>query len=149
MSLVPIDVAMHHLRADSDDEADVVRKLAAAEEIAAQYMGRCIFADTVALEDAITTAKDDIADLVITSMPTSTEGDTVIGRLMLEIDRAKMHDMHMIARGIVINPAIEAAILLILGTLYEHREDVVVGAPAAQLPIAATHRLQPYRIMGV
>ena len=52
--------------------------------------------------------------------------------------------------GIVINPAIQAALLLICGHLYANREDVVVGVSATQLPNGAQYLLQPYRIgMGV
>ena len=52
--------------------------------------------------------------------------------------------------GIVINSAIQAALLLIVGHLYANREDVVVGVSATQLPNGAQYLLQPYRIgMGV
>lgn len=50
-------------------------------------------------------------------------------------------------RGVVITPAIEIAILLILGTLYAHREDVATGV--LELPMSAKFHLQPYRVMGV
>ena len=52
--------------------------------------------------------------------------------------------------GIVINPAIQAALLLIVGHLYANREDMVVGVSATQLPSGAEYLLQPSRIgMGV
>ena len=52
--------------------------------------------------------------------------------------------------GIVINPAIQAALLLIVGKLYACREDAVVGVSVTQLPNGAEYLLQPYRIgMGV
>lgn len=52
--------------------------------------------------------------------------------------------------GIVINPAIQAALLLIVGHLYANREDVLAGVSVAQLPNGAQYLLQPYRIgMGV
>ena len=52
--------------------------------------------------------------------------------------------------GIVINPAIQAALLLIVGKLYACREDAVVGVSVAQLPNGAECLLQPYRTgMGV
>ncbi|SDV49816.1 head-tail connector protein [Chitinasiproducens palmae] len=51
---------------------------------------------------------------------------------------------------IIVNNAIRAAILLILGKLYANREDVVVGATVSQLPDGAEHLLQPYRVgLGV
>lgn len=54
------------------------------------------------------------------------------------------------ASPIVINAAIQAALLLIVGHLYANREDVVVGVSATQLPNGAQYLLQPYRTgMGV
>lgn len=52
--------------------------------------------------------------------------------------------------GIIINPAIQAALLLIVGKLYACREDALVGVSVAQLPNGAEYLLQPYRTgMGV
>ena len=42
--------------------------------------------------------------------------------------------------------AVRAAILLTLGHLYEHREDVVVGPSANELPRGAEALLFPYRV---
>lgn len=138
MSITPIEVAMHHLRADEDDEADVQRKLEAAEEIAAQYMGRAIYPDAETCRQAFVEAQEKMRELV-------EDNQGVIG---LD-DSFVYHELLMQTRGVVMGPAIEAGVLLILGTLYAHREDVTVGFSATELPIAATHRLQPYRIMGV
>lgn len=48
--------------------------------------------------------------------------------------------------GIVANGAINAAVLLICGTLYANREGVVVGASAAELPGGVKSLLWPYRL---
>jgi len=51
---------------------------------------------------------------------------------------------------IVVNGAIKAAVLLILGRLYGQREDVVVGVSVAELPQGAHSLLWPHRIgLGV
>jgi hypothetical protein len=50
------------------------------------------------------------------------------------------------ADGIVINPAVQAALLLIVGHLYANREDVVVGASVSALPHGADCLLQPYKV---
>lgn len=42
--------------------------------------------------------------------------------------------------------SVKAAMLLIIGHLYEHREDVLVGVSPAQLPKAAEHLMWPYRV---
>lgn len=41
---------------------------------------------------------------------------------------------------------IVAAVKLILGNLYEHREDVVMGASPAQIPMGAAALLSPYKV---
>jgi uncharacterized phiE125 gp8 family phage protein len=42
--------------------------------------------------------------------------------------------------------AVKAAIMLILGTLYAHRETVVIGQSVAMMPWAAEQLLWPYRV---
>jgi uncharacterized phiE125 gp8 family phage protein len=42
--------------------------------------------------------------------------------------------------------AIKAAILMTVGTLYEHRETLVIGQTAVLLPWAAEQLLRPYRV---
>lgn len=48
---------------------------------------------------------------------------------------------------IVINDAIKAAMLLILGHLYANREDVVVGVSANALPMGSRSLLDLYRML--
>ena len=43
-------------------------------------------------------------------------------------------------------PAIKAALLLILGTLFDNEADTVVGRSVASLPMTAEKLLQPWRI---
>ena len=42
--------------------------------------------------------------------------------------------------------SIKAAVLLILGTLFDNEADVVVGRSVAQLPLTAERLLQPWRV---
>ena len=54
------------------------------------------------------------------------------------------------ASPIVLNAAIQAALLLIVGHLYANREDVLAGVSVAQLPNGSQYLMQPYRSgMGV
>lgn len=46
----------------------------------------------------------------------------------------------------VANDLIRAACLLIVGHLYANRENVVVGASVAQLPMGALELVTPYRV---
>ena len=47
---------------------------------------------------------------------------------------------------ILINPSVRAACLLILGSLYANREDVVVGTISIELPMGSRSLLTPYRV---
>lgn len=96
-----------HLRVDDSAEDELIDLyVTAAEEFAMQFIGRAIYANTLAQG-----------------------ADTA---------------------GIVINPAIQAALLLIVGKLYACREDAVVGVSVTQLPNGAEYLLMPYRVgLGV
>ena len=52
------------------------------------------------------------------------------------------------ANPAIVNYAIKAAILLMLGHLYANREDVVAGVSVAQLPNGARSLLRPHRIVN-
>lgn len=47
---------------------------------------------------------------------------------------------------ILINPSVRAACLLILGSLFENREDAAGGASFSELPMGSRSLLTPYRI---
>ena len=151
MSIVSIETAIHHLRADAEDSIDIQHKLNGAQEMAEQYMCRRIYATDVELDaaiDANAIEMNALDSLRIGAL--SGDVNSYAVKTKLERIESQMYEKLMIARGIVTNPGIEVAILLILGTLYEHREDVVIGTSIVRLPQAAEHRLQPYRrIMGL
>lgn len=51
---------------------------------------------------------------------------------------------------ILANASIKAACLLILGSLYSNREDVVIGTISSELPMGSRSLLTPYRVgLGV
>lgn len=50
------------------------------------------------------------------------------------------------ADPILISPSVRAACLLILGSLYANREDVVVGTITSELPMGSRSLLTPYRV---
>jgi hypothetical protein len=45
-------------------------------------------------------------------------------------------------------PPVVAAILLLAGHLYEHRESVVTGTIATELPMTVRFLIAPYRVWG-
>lgn len=55
MSVIPIEQAMQHLRADSEDQAYVALVLEAAEDSASQFLNRRFYADDDALASAVLT----------------------------------------------------------------------------------------------
>lgn len=113
MSVIPIEQAMQHLRAEVEDQGYVELVLDAAEDSAAQFLNRRFYADA-----------DSLAAAVL--------------------------DQSAGAEPMVITPAIRAACLLILGSLYATREAVVIGATATELPIGPRQLMMPYRVgLGV
>ncbi len=129
--LIPLDVAMAHLYAEVDDKEQVARKLTSAVAIAEQYMGRKIYSTFGELQDA--------------QMDAALQRKNLIGED--EFTQNQLNTLQMQMRGVVITADIEAAILLILGVLYAHREGI--GEGMIELPMPAKFFLQPYRVMGV
>lgn len=148
--LIPIKVAMQHVYAEADDQPQVERKLASAIEIAEQYMGRKIFADTQSLTTAQTRAETDMSKSLqaVADIINNTTVKSPVLSIKAEIEQSKFEAAKRTMLGVVINPAIEIGILMIFGELYKNRENTVDGS-IAELPMAAKHHLQPFRIMGV
>lgn len=158
MSVIAIDIAMHHLLAEPDDQVLVQAQLDASEEAAMQFLNRRFYLDQVALDAAraglpaaMQQAKEANAAAVAAA---ESEQDHTLRCRQLEYARKALADAYdladSIAYGMVLNPAIQAACLLKLGHLFANREDVVTGTIATELPLASQHLLMPYRIrMGV
>lgn len=158
MSVIAIEVAMHHLRAESEDQALVQTQLDAAEETAMQFLNRRFYLDQVTLDEAragvqaiMQQAKAANVEAVVAAEAVQ---DLTLRCRLLEHARQALANAYdqadAIAYGMVLNPAIQAACLLKLGHLFANREEVVTGTIAAELPLASQHLLMPYRIrMGV
>lgn len=158
MSVIAIDVAMHHLRADPEDQVLVQAQLDAAEEAAMQFLNRRFYLDQVALDEAragvpaiMQQAKGAHAAAVAAA---EAEHDHTLRCRLIEHARQALAEAYdqadAIAYGMVLNPSIQAACLLKLGHLFANREEVVIGTIATELPIASQHLLMSYRIrMGV
>lgn len=46
-----------------------------------------------------------------------------------------------------VEPQVKAAVLLLLGSFYEHREDVVTGATSRKIPLSVEYLLAPLRFV--
>ncbi|PLV13073.1 head-tail connector protein [Pseudomonas guariconensis] len=158
MSVIAIEVAMHHLRAEFEDQVLVQTQLDAAEETAMQFLNRRFYLDQDKLDEAragvqaiMQQAKAANAEAVVAA---EAEQDHSLRCRLLEHARQALANAYdqadTIAYGMVLNPAIQAACLLKLGHLFANREEVVTGTITAELPLASQHLLMPYRIrMGV
>lgn len=158
MSVIAIDIAMHHLRAELEDQVLVQAQLNAAEEAAMQFLNRRVYLDQLALDEAragisaaLQQAKEANAAAVASA---EAEQDHTLRCRLINHARQAMADAYdkvdAIAYGMVLNPSIQAACLLKLGHLFANREEVVTGTIASELPLASQHLLMPYRIrLGV
>lgn len=158
MSVIAIDLAMHHLLAEPEDQVLVQAQLDAAEEAAIQFLNRRFYLDQVALDEAragvsaaLQLAKEANAAAIAAA---EAEQDHTLRCRLLDHARQALADAYdkadAVAYGMVLNPAIQAACLLKLGHLFANREEVVTGSTAVELPLASQHLLMPYRIrMGV
>ena len=158
MPVIAIDLAMHHLLAEPEDQVLVEAQLGAAEDAAMGFLNRRFYLDQVALDQAraglsasMRQAREANAAAVAAA---ETEQDHTLRCRLLEHARQALADAYdqadAIAYGMVLNPAIQAACLLKLGHLFANREEVVTGTTATELPLASQHLLMPYRIrMGV
>lgn len=153
MPVIDIDVAMQHLRAEDEDRGLVEAQLGAAEEQASQYMQRRFYADQAALDAALATVpaaitstrvryEEAVASIEVIPLLEDRYGSRERAARAFADARAAVE---MVARGIVINDAIQAACLLALGHLYANREDVVIGTITAELPMGSRWLLGPYR----
>ena len=155
MTFVTTSEAKLHLRVDSADEDALIGVyITAAEQMAIALLDRGVYADDTALgvakaaapgeldtaiaayESAIAAAEA-LADETAKAASIQTAGNGLL--------RAKVAHRHAMD-GMVVNEAIKAAVLLIVGSLYAQREDVVVGVSVAQLPNGAEWLLAPYRV---
>ncbi|MDV9030568.1 head-tail connector protein [Pseudomonas sp. RAC1] len=158
MSVIDIDIAMHHLLAEPEDQVLVQSQLDAAEEAAMQFLNRRFYLDQVSLDQAragvqLVMQQARAANAAAVTAADAEQDHTLRCRL-LEHARQALADAYdradAVAYGMVLNPAIQAACLLKLGHLFANREEVVTTGSATELPLASQHLLMPYRIrMGV
>ena len=155
MIFVTTSEAKLHLRVDSADEDALIGVyITAAEQMAIALLDRGVYADGTALgvakaaapgeldtaiaayESAIAAAEA-LADETAKAASIQTAGNGLL--------RAKVAHRHAMD-GMVVNEAIKAAVLLIVGSLYTQREDAVVGVSVEQLPNGAEWLLAPYKV---
>ena len=155
MSFVALPEAKLHLRADGTDEDALIGVyIAAAEQSAVSLLDRGVYADGTALGAARAAALGELAAASATytaaiaaaqALADTTEqaaATQAAGYAYLRAQVAYRQTMD----GMVVNDVIKSAVLLIVGHLYAHREDVLSGVSVAKLPNGAEWLLAPYKV---
>ena len=155
MIFVTTSEAKLHLRVDSADEDALIGVyITAAEQMAIALLDRGVYADDTALGVAKAAAPGEL-DTAIAAYESA-----IAAAEALADETAKAASIHTAGNGLlrakvahrqamdgmVVNEAIKAAVLLIVGHLYANREDVVAGVSVAQMPNGAEWLLQPYKV---
>lgn len=158
MSIISLDTAKTHLRAGDGDDGLIQLYIDAAEDMAAQFINRSIFADGPARDQARAVAAAGLAGQLDVNAASTDTANAIIDPdqrgeaiSVAENERtAILWGYRAVMGGIVINPSITAACLLTIGKLYANREDMVTGQTAVELPNGARALLHPYRVgLGV
>lgn len=161
MSVIDIELAMKHLRAEFEDLVDVQSKLDGAESAAQKFLQRRFYVDAAELSAAIAgvpaarLAARTTYEAALAAAETVENWDdrcAAVADAQFVFSEALIA-CTAIARGMVINKSITAACLLTLGHLWANREDAVTGintSSVIELPNGSRSLLQPDRIsMGV
>lgn len=154
MPLITLDQARAHLRVGATYPQEQIEPyMAGAEDRASRYLNRAIYADDAAmaaaiaaLPTALTAARVAYEAAVTAAALIENASDR---RDALDIAEAQYRAVRdgapRVLNGIVVNPSIVSAVMLILGHLFENREDAVVGATAVELPHGAKAMLRSDR----
>lgn len=154
MSIIELAAAKEHLRLEQDYPDDQVETyLLAAELRAAQFLNRALFVDDAAMAASVAAvpARLAAAEAEFNAAKEAAAQITEPGALELHAEAASSaYAAHLVAAretmaGIVATDDIKAAILLILGHLFENRADVEANATTA-IPNGSEYLLMPYRI---
>jgi hypothetical protein len=148
MAFISLDQAKAHLRIDdSAGDTDLTLKIAAAERAATEYLQCNVYADQTALNAAIAAAPATLAAAKVTYDAAYLVAIAIADADISLIEQAYAMTVYMRAvyaatrtrQGIVINEQVQSAMLLILGRLYEVRED------DSEMPRAAQDLLTPFK----
>lgn len=157
MSFVQLSEAKLHLRVDgTDEDALIDLYITAAEQSAMSLLDRGVYAGGTALGAARAAAPAELAAATATytaaiaaaqALADTTEQAAATQAAEYAYLRAQVA-YRQAMDGMVVNEAIKAAVLMIVGHLFVNREDVVAvaGVSVAQLPNGAEWLLAPYKV---
>ena len=150
-----LESAKRHLRIDGDaDDAELAEKIAAAEQIACEYLNRKVFADQAEMDTAVAAVPAAILAAGVAYEAADTAADLIADRVACLAEKAyafnryaaALRECAAIRNGIVISPLILAAIALILGDLWEQRGDTAPTALTAKIPFSSRSILDDLRV---
>ena len=159
MSLLDLPTAKQHLRLDDDfPDEQVEPYLVAAELAAAHFLNRRVFADQSAMDAAVAAVPGALAAATAARAAALEAANLIEDGLEQREAQAfaeYVYNQALIAAretryGVVLDDLIKTSMLLILGHVFENRQDVQAGVSAVELPMGSKYLLQPYRIgLGV
>ncbi len=167
--------AKAHLRVDIPDEDTLISGLiVAARQMAEQHTGRPLISQTWTLYTSSFTApiefKPGAQSITSVKYQDSDNAQQTLADTVYELRRGLVPELGLKysqswpsvlchpdsvqiefvagygASGDDVPQQIKQAMLLVLGQLYEYREEIVVGTIVSQIPKASEYLLQPYRI---
>lgn len=152
---IDIDFARTFLKADGDDDDLITGQITSARNICEDYCNRKFYDTRGDQDDDFTLALTDRATALagrkaaMASVTGTTRDDSVTRALIWDHYIEVLADITQRINGIVIDDAINAAILITLGHLYKNREDnVSTGNNVVQVPVGAQRILQPKLWIG-
>lgn len=150
MSIVTLVDAKRHLRVTHDAEDALIQThLDAAEKVASEWMGRAI----LGTPEALALARAGVPAQVAAAAEAHTSAIEAAGALGSDVEiliaveaaerdyRQAQAQARMVHAGVLVDAAIEAAVLLVVGELYADRE-------GADIPRGAQSLLQSYKLYG-
>ena len=153
---IPLDLARQHLRVGSatHDDTLIAAKLDMAVAVAEDLTGRFIRQRRVEVEAMLPVVKYPTLRLTASREPLSVDlwqlhADDYTACLTFDAFCGGMQISATLLVGYdeeSLPPAIRAAVLLILGTLYDNESDALVGRSVSELPLTAEKLLLPWRV---
>lgn len=141
---IDINIAQQYLKADGDDNDLIAMQIASATKICEDYCNRRFYVDQAAMDTDFTQALADYT-AARTAQTAALLDITDVGTIRMINDKFGSQIALIKGRinGIVLDDAINAAILITLGHIYRNREDnLATGNNVVQVPVGAQRMLQ-------
>lgn len=149
--MIDIQIARAHLKADGDDDNLIALYIPNAVSICEGFCNRKFYATAQAQIEDFDLALDELTT-VREQRNTAVENTCDPNTMIALNDRYLVQRSRIMQRinGLVVDGTITAAILMVLGSLYKNRQEVVVGqySGASQIPLGARRILEPYLWIG-